>query len=46
MAYTLPSKTALRNSYELETIGQDGVHILTQIYGAAAPAALRASLNF
>src|SRR5215831_6307084 len=25
-----------------ETIGQDGVHLLTQIYGAAAPAALRA----
>jgi transposase len=25
-----------------ETIGQDGVHLLTQIYGAAAPGALRA----
>src|ERR671933_972190 len=25
-----------------ETIGQDGVHLLTQLYGAAAPAALRA----
>jgi transposase len=25
-----------------ETIGRDGVHLLTQIYGAAAPAALRA----
>jgi len=25
-----------------ETIGQDGVHLLTQVYGAAAPAALRA----
>ena len=33
---------AIRPPQLAETIGHDGVHFLTQLYGAAAPAPLRA----
>jgi transposase len=39
--YRLPKGKCDRQQLA-ETIGQDGVHLLTQIYGAAAPGALRA----
>jgi transposase len=39
--YRLPKGKRDRQQL-VETIGQDGVHLLTQMYGATAPAALRA----